>query len=47
MKALYEITTRTGKHLCYQVASNEKDAVSFAQMYGFKKASKAVFIRND
>lgn len=45
MKSLYEITTRTGLHLCYQVASNESDAVSFARMYGHRSARRAVFVR--
>ena len=46
MKNLYEITSRTGAVLCFQVAESEVDAVAFARMYGHKAAS-ARFIREN
>lgn len=42
---LYEITNKNGVHLCYQVATDEKDAVSTAKNYGHKGAKNAEFVR--
>jgi hypothetical protein len=47
MKNIYEITDRKNRHLCYQVAENESDAVSFARMYGNPSAVKATLVRAD
>ena len=44
MKNMYATTDKNGRHLCYQVAKTEKEAISFARMYGHR-ASKAKFIR--
>lgn len=47
MKNLYNIFDRKGQYLCSQVAKNEKDAVSFARMYGHRRAARAEFVRED
>lgn len=47
MKNLYSILSRNEVHLCYQVASSEKEAISLAKIYGIKGVSKAVFVREN
>lgn len=47
MKNIYRITNRNGVTLCFQVARSEKEAVSFARMYGNKGARYAEFVRQD
>lgn len=42
---LYKITKKNGVTLCFQVATDEKDAVSTAKNYGHKGAKNAEFIR--
>lgn len=42
---LYEITNKNGATLCFQVAIDEKDAVSTAKNYGHKGAKHAEFVR--
>lgn len=44
MKNLYSITDKAGRHLCYQVAKNEQQAVDFARMYGHR-ANNAKFVK--
>lgn len=46
MKALYAITDKKGRHLCYQVARSEAQAVDFARMYGHR-AAHAQFVREE
>lgn len=47
MKNIYEILSTNGVHMCYQVAASEEQALSFARRYGYRRASKAVFVRED
>lgn len=44
---LYAITNKKGVHLCHQVATDEKDAVSTAKNYGHSGAVYAEFIRKN
>lgn len=47
MKNIYRITNRNGVTLCFQAARSEKEAVSFAKLYGHKGARYAEFVRQD
>lgn len=46
-KNLYEIKNRAGVILCFQVATTESDAITFARMYGVRGAHRARFVRLD
>lgn len=48
MKSLYEIVSKNGVHLCYQVAKTGSDAVYAAKnYYGHKRAANAIFVREN
>ena len=47
MKNLYRVINKNGATLCFQVAADSAQALSFAKMYGASGARTAEFVRAD